>query len=112
MCIGSGEVEPLFVHGDTAMSKMHSLVLFVGVAPDLAAGAGIDSPNVVGHGEIQHSVDQQWGRLDERVLVGLKRPRQSEGGNILGSDLSEADCAAGRNSRRDSSAMNQPAGLR
>ena len=64
VCIGSGEVEPLFVHGDPTMPKVHTFVWLVCVVPDLVARTGIDSPHVVRHGEIQHAVYQQRGRLD------------------------------------------------
>jgi len=64
--------------------------------PDLVTGTGIDRPNVVRHGEIQHAVDQQRGGFDECILVGLKRPSESERCDVLGSDLGESTVSSAR----------------
>jgi hypothetical protein len=66
----------LFVHGDPAMTKVHTFVWLVCVAPDLVASTGVDSPDVVRHGEVQHAVDEQWGGFDGCSLAGLKCPHQ------------------------------------
>ena len=89
VCIGSGEVEPLFVHRDATMPKVHTCVWLVRVVPDLVARTGVDSPHVVRHGEIQHAIDQQRRGLDGCILAGLKRPRQPDRCDVLGSDLGQ-----------------------
>ena len=87
--VGSGKVEPLFVHRDPTMPKVHTCVWLVCVAPNLVAGAGVDRPYVSRHGEIQHAVDQQRGGLNGCFLAGLERPRQPDRCNVLGSDLGQ-----------------------
>ena len=90
MCVGSREVEPLFVHGDSTVPQVHTRVWLVCVVPDLVARTGVYRPDVVRHGEIQNAVDQQGGGLDDCVLVGLKGPSESESGNVLGCDLGQS----------------------
>ena len=77
MGIGSGEVQPLFVHRDAAMADMEAFVGRIGVMPDLMAGAGIHGPDVVGHGEVQNAVDQKRRGLQGSFLAGLENPGES-----------------------------------
>ena len=62
MGIGGGEVEPAFVHGDAAMADVVALGCDAVVMPDQMAGAGVDGPDVVGHGEVDDSIDQRAAR--------------------------------------------------
>ena len=92
--VGRHEVEPVLVHGDAALADVEALVGGVVVVPDLMAGARIDGPDVVGHGEVEDAVDQQRRGLDRRRLVGLKGPGEREVADILRRDLCERAVAA------------------
>ena len=43
----------------------------VRVVPELVAGERIDRPHVVGHGKVQHAIDQQWAGFDFRTLYAI-----------------------------------------
>ena len=82
--IGGGEVEPAFVHGDAAVADMVALGCDAVVMPDQVAGAGIDGPDVVGHGKIHDSIDQERRGFDLRGLIGLERPGQGRSPTFSG----------------------------
>ena len=66
------------VHGNAAMADVSALVGRIGVMPDLMAGARIDRPDVVRHGEVQNAVDQKGRGLEGGRAAGLERPRQRQ----------------------------------
>src|SRR5579872_7195796 len=60
------------------------------------SGASVDSPNIFGNGEVQDSVNQQRGRLNECGLICLKSPCQREAIHVFGSDLGKSTVTAAR----------------
>src|SRR5580658_9116992 len=89
MRVGSYIVEPSLVHGHAAMADMQALRGGYVVMPEHVAGARIDSPDMVRHGEIENAVDHQRRRFDLGALIGLKGPGKSEFADILRCDLGE-----------------------
>ena len=59
----------------------------VDVMPYLMAGPGIDRPDIFWNGEVENAIHQQRRRLDQRCLVGLKRPSQAKILHVLRRDL-------------------------
>ena len=64
--------------------------------PDQVTRSRIDGPDVIGHGEIENSIDKQRRRFDLRGLAGLKRPSQTQISNILRIDLCKRAMPAAR----------------
>jgi hypothetical protein len=64
------------------------------IVPNLVSGAGVDGPDVIGHGEEKDAVDQQGRGLDGRVLVGLEGPGETENFHVLRRDLFQRAVAA------------------
>jgi hypothetical protein len=85
--IGDQEIQPILVHRDAAVANMQAMVGWVGVVPDLVTGERVDCPQVVGHTEVQHTIDHQWGGFNFRTLVGLKSPGERQAGDILRRNL-------------------------
>src|SRR5271155_4451107 len=77
------EVQPVLVHAQAATANVESLVGRVGVMPKLLARERVDRPDIVGDGEVQHTINQQRGGFDGRLLVGLKGPGKAQAAHIL-----------------------------
>src|SRR4051812_46082086 len=71
------------------MADVQALVWRISVMPDLVTRAGIDSPDIVRHSEIQNAIHEQRRRLDGGRLVGLEDPGQAQPPDILRSDSRE-----------------------
>ena len=63
IAVGRFEVEPVAVDADAAVAEMDAALGVPGVVPDLAAGAGVDGPDLVGDGEVHDAVDDQRSRF-------------------------------------------------
>ncbi len=85
--IGGSEVEPILVHGQAAMADVVAFGSAM-VMPDLASVPGIDSPNVLGHGEVKNAVHFQRSRFN-RGSVRVKDPCDCERADISGINLVE-----------------------
>src|SRR5262249_8715045 len=64
VAIGRFEIEMVAVHGGAAIADMHAADGVPGVVPELAAGARVNGPGVVGEGEVEDAIYHQRGRLD------------------------------------------------
>ncbi len=87
--VGAHEKDAVLVNGNAALADVVAFVGRVLVVPELMAGARVDRPDIVRHGEVQDAVDQDRRRLDAGVLSGLKGPGQAEIADVGGGDLGE-----------------------
>ena len=87
MRIGRGEEEPALVHGHAAMADVLAHGGGMIEVPDHVAGSGIDGPDIVGHGEVENSINQQRRGFDLCGLIGLKRPGEAKVLHIVRTDL-------------------------
>src|ERR1700733_4923528 len=85
--VGRSEVEPAFEHGHTAMADVITLSGGMAEVPQLVPGVRVDRPDIVWHGEVQNTIDQQRGGLDLGALIGLKGPGKAKVDDILRRDL-------------------------
>ena len=92
--IGTHEIKPVAVDGDTALPDVVPFVGRVLIVPDQMPGAGIDGPQVIGDGEVKDSVNQQGCGFDARRLIGLKGPGQTKPADICGGNLRKVAVAA------------------
>ena len=77
--VGRQEEDPVAVHADAAIADVDAAARLPEVVPDLAAGARVDGPHVIGRREIQHAVDHQRRRLDRRRTESAGRRRRRVG---------------------------------
>ena len=80
--VGRFEVEPASVHAEAAASDVNAAVRFPLVMPELAPGARIHGPGVVGEREIEDAVDFQRRGFDgggERSGAGIETIFPSQG---------------------------------
>ena len=89
MSIRGQEVEIALLHRDTAMPDVLTRTPRVHVMPYLMAGPGIDRPDIFWNREVENAIHQQRRRLDQRSLVGLKRPSQAQILHVARCDLSQ-----------------------
>ena len=82
--VGRFEVQPVAVHAEAAVSDVDAAVRFPVVMPDLAAGARVHGPGVIGEREIQHAVhferrgfDGGSERSGTRIAGDIPRPKSS-----------------------------------
>jgi hypothetical protein len=61
--IGSGEVEPVLIHAQAAVTDVITFGNTL-VMPDLPAIASVDGPNVVRRGEVENAVDFEGSGFD------------------------------------------------
>jgi len=88
---------------DAAVAGMDAAFAFPLVVPNLATGAGVDGPGVVGYGEIQNAIDLQWRGFDLDTKgtaagtgLGMIEPGEFQVAYIAGVDLIESAEAAAR----------------
>ncbi len=99
--VGGFEVEPASIHAEAAASDVDAAVRFPLVMPDLAAGARVDGPGVVGEREIEDAVDFERRRFDgrrKRSGAGIEAifPGQGHRGDVRRIDVRErTEAAAG-----------------
>ena len=62
--VGGDEVQVVAVHPDAAVADVDAALGAPEVVPDLAAGARVDRPHVIGRGEVEDAVHEQRRRLD------------------------------------------------
>src|SRR5437899_224116 len=92
MCVGRFDVEPVFVHGDSAMTDVVAFG-FALVVPDLAAEFRVDGPDVVGRSEVHDAVyDERRGF--ENASRSAINPGEGERVDVAGVDLIERAVAA------------------
>ena len=83
MAVGRLEVQRVAEHRDAAVADVDAALRLPGVVPQLAAGARVERPHVIGRGEVDHAVDLQRRALDRhaaaaaRRRAGTSRPRLS-----------------------------------
>ena len=132
--VGREEIQPVAVHADAAVADVDAAPGPPEVVPQLAAGARVDRPDVVGRGEVQDAVHQQRRRLDgqaaERGHAAARRrrlrpfaadhrarparcsrgrPRPARGSSRWWCRSASACCSAGPSSRRGASARRRRA---
>src|ERR1051326_1506403 len=89
--IRRAEIEPVPQHSHTPLTDHVPTALPLEV-PHLAAGPGVDCPDMVGNSEIQDPVDQKRSGFDG-LLMRLKRPRHSNAAGIVPVDLGQSAVA-------------------
>ena len=75
MTVRGFEVQPVLVNTDAAIPDMDAALRFPTVVPELAAGARIDGPDMIGHREIKNAVDFERSGLDLSVAGEPLGPR-------------------------------------
>ena len=64
MIIGSFEEEPIVIDADAAVARVDTALAFPFVVPEFFAGASIDGPGIIGHGEVENAVELQGCGFD------------------------------------------------
>ena len=100
VAVGRFEVERVAGDGHATVADVDAALGFPGEVPELAAGAGIDRPDVIGQGEIEHSVNHHGRALDRHAAAearcGPVDPAEAEVLHVgVGDLLQRAEAAAG-----------------
>ena len=87
--VGRLKEQPVAVHTHAAVADGAARVGWILIVPQLAAGAGIGGPNMIGRGEVENAVHHQRRRLDRdaRPIAEARGPGERQGVYVGGIDL-------------------------
>src|ERR1041385_7805598 len=90
MSVGSREKYRVFVDRRATMSDVEPVIFRIAVRPKLARRAGVNGPQIIGSGDVEDAVHQDWRGFDLLILSSLERPRQGDLVDVCWRDLRQS----------------------